>query len=279
MTDSTDAAANLQEAVYDEDSDYLTGSPHLRHHRLNQALLDLIFRACDAAAEDLPPELLEVGGGDGSLTEPLLARGIAVTSTEMSRPSVERMRARFPHNARFRAVHDPGGSLEVLGDEEFSCVLFASVLHHIPDYMATIADALSRHLRPGGSLVTIQDPLFYPRLTPATRRASSIAYLSWRIAQGNLLRGFRTRLRRATKGLSEEEAGDGVEYHVVREGVDELGIVELLSAQFEAVDLHRYWSSQGPFQQRLGELLDLDNTFAVVARGYRGAERAKSRSA
>lgn len=273
-------AANLQEEVYDESSDYFAGSPHLRHHELNRALLDLIFGAIDElAGKGLPLELLEVGGGDGSITEPVLARGLAVTSTEMSRASVERLRSRFPHNDRFRAVHDADGSLAVLADQEFSCVLFASVLHHIPDYMATIADALSRHLRPGGSLVTVQDPLFYPRLSPMTRRASNAAYLSWRIFQGDLLRGARTRLRRAARGASEEEAGDAVEYHVVRDGVDEQRIVEFLTPRFEAVELHRYWSSQGPLQQRVGQALGLHSDFAVVARGYRGAERTKSRSA
>jgi SAM-dependent methyltransferase len=277
---SPEGAGNLQEEVYDEDSDYLAGSPHLRHRGLNQALLELIFAATEAAAEaGLPPELLEVGGGDGSITEPLLARGLTVTSTEMSRASVERIRARFPHNDRLRAVHDADGSLAVLGDEELSCILFASVLHHIPDYMATIADVLSRHLRPSGSLVTIQDPLFYPRLAPATRRASGFAYLSWRLFQGDFRRGVQTRLRRATRGVSEEQAGDAVEYHVVRDGVDEQGIVELLAPRFETVELRRYWSSQGRLQQRVGEALGLHNTFAVLARGYRGPERPKSRSA
>lgn len=273
-------ASNVQDKFYDEGSDYFAGSPHLRHRGLNRMLLDLIFGAADAAADTgLPADLLEIGGGDGSITEPLLAFGLAVTSTEMSSASVERMRARFPHNDRFRAVHDPDGSLAILDDNRFSCILFASVLHHIPDYGATIADAIGRHLREGGSLVTIQDPLFYPRQSAATRRASSVAYLSWRIVQGDLARGVKTRVRRATKGLTEDETGDAVEYHVVRDGVDERAIVDLLAPLFERVELHRYWSSQGRLQQRVGDALGLRSTFAIVARGYAGAARPNSRSA
>lgn len=273
-------AANPQEAFYDEDSDYFAGSPHLRHRSLNRTLLEMIIRAADASADQgLPADLLEIGGGDGSITEPLLARGLAVTSTEMSAASVERMRARFRHNSRFRAVHDVDGSLSILDGDQFDCILFASVLHHIPDYEAAIADALARHLRENGSLVTIQDPLYYSRLDGATRRASSVAYLSWRIAQGNLGRGVKTRVRRAIKGPSEHDPGDAVEYHVVRDGVDEQAIVDFLTPLFDQVQLHRYWSSQGPMQQRLGEALGLRNTFAIVARGYRGAERPNSRSA
>lgn len=272
--------SNPQDEFYDEASEYFAGSPHLRHRGLNQTLLDLIYGAAEAGADaGLPADLLEIGGGDGSITEPLLARGFAVTSTEMSSASVGRMRARFPHNDRFRAMHDADGSLAVLDGERFSSILFASVLHHIPDYRTTIADAIAKHLREGGSLVTIQDPLFYPRLSAATRRSSSLAYLSWRIAQGNLARGLKTRISRAMRGPSEHDPGDAVEYHVVRDGVDEEAIADLLRPRFERVELHPYWSSQGPLQQRAGEALRLRNTFAIVARGYAGAERPNSRSA
>lgn len=273
-------AANLQEEFYDEASDYFPGSPHLRHRALNRALLELTFGATDAAAKrGLPSDLLEIGGGDGSITEPLLARGLTVTSTEMSLASVERMQERFQPNDRFHAVHDADGSLGALGDERFSSVLFASVLHHIPDYLATIADATANRLRPGGSLVTIQDPLFYPRLAPAVRRASSAAYLSWRISRGDFVQGVQTRLRRATSGLSEEEPGDAVEYHAVRDGVDEEAIADLLKPLFDQVEVHPYWSSQGTVQQAAGEALGLRNTFAISARGYAGADAVKSKSA
>jgi SAM-dependent methyltransferase len=273
-------AANLQEALYDGTIDYTPGSPHLRHRALNRSLLDLTFATIDAATVGgLPPEVLEIGGGDGSITEPLLARGLAVASTEMSLAAVERMRARFGGNDRFRGLHDPEGSLAVLGDDRFSCILFASVLHHIPDYLTAIGDALSSHLRPGGSLVTIQDPLFYPRLRPGVHLASSGAYLSWRIFHGDFVGGVRTRLRRATRGLSEEEVGDAVEYHVVRDGVDERAITDLLEPLFERVEVHPYWSTHGSTQQRLGEALGLRNTFAVTASGYGGPDAAKSRSA
>jgi SAM-dependent methyltransferase len=273
-------AANPQEALYDSQLDYTPGSPHLRHRALNRSLLDLTFATIDVAtASGLAPEVLEIGGGDGSITEPLLARGLAVISTEMSLSSVERMRARLGSNDHFRAVHDPDGSLSPLVEERFSAILFASVLHHIPDYLTAIGDAVASHLRQGGSLVTIQDPLFYPRLTPTARRASSAAFLSWRLFQGDFVRGLRTRLRRATSGLSEEEVGDAVEYHVVRNGVDERAIVDLLGPLFECVEVHSYWSTQGEIQQRLGQALGLRNTFAITARGFVGADGDASRSA
>lgn len=263
-------AANIQGTFYDEHQDYTVGSPHLRHRRLNASLMALVFEAVDrAVVSGLPAEVLEVGGGDGGITEPLLAAGIAVTSTDMSSASIAAMERRFACNDRFRAVHDSDGSLTMLGDSRFSVILFASVLHHIPDYLGAISSALDAHLRPGGSLVSIQDPLWYPRMSNVVRRASSAAYLSWRIFRGGFAQGLRTRVRRATKGLSESEPGDAVEYHVVRDGVDEEAISDLLRSSFDRVDVHPYWSTQGSPQQRLGEIANAANTFAALASGYR----------
>jgi hypothetical protein len=148
-------------------------------------------------------------------------------------------------------------------------ILFASVLHHIPDYMTAVDEAVERHLRPGGSLVSIQDPLWYPRMSPGTKRFADAAYLSWRLTRGNLVRGLKTRLRRRVSGLSEEAPGDAVEYHVVRDGVDDRALATLLEDRFEGVETVSYWSTQGSLQQRVGERLSLLNTFALFATGYR----------
>jgi SAM-dependent methyltransferase len=271
---------SLQGSYYDEHQQYAAGSPHLRHRHLHASLLALVFGAVEEATRaGLPPRVLEIGGGDGGLTEPLLANGLEVTATEMSAVSVATMEDRFRHNQGFQAVYDPDGSLSGLGDTRFSCVLFGSVLHHIPDYLAAISQTVERHLSPGGSLVALQDPLWYPRMSNATRRLSSASYLSWRVFQGGLARGVRTRVRRSVHGISEDEVGDAVEYHVVRNGVDDQAVAELLGRSFETVDVQTYWSTQGRAQQRLGEALGAKNTFAVVACAYRGDTDSKSRSA
>ena len=62
----------------------------------------------------------------------------------------------------------------------------------------------------------------------------------------------------------------------MREGVDELAIARLLEESFAEVEVVRYWSSQGPPQQRIGEMLGIHNTFAVAARDLRAAEPAGS---
>ena len=44
-------SGGLQGAFYDEHQDYAAGSPHLKHRRLNSALIRLAFGAIDRATE------------------------------------------------------------------------------------------------------------------------------------------------------------------------------------------------------------------------------------
>ena len=259
-----------QSEHYGQDYDYLNESPHLKHRHLYRGLTGRIADAIERSRRPgHPPEVLEIGAGDGSVTEFLLARGYAVTATEMSTDSIESMNRGFGSNDRFRAVHDPG-DLSALAGETFDAVLFASVLHHIPDYKAAVSNVVENHLRSGGSLASIQDPLWYPRMNPRTKRLSDASYLSWRLTQGRLLRGLRTRLRRGLRGLSEEAAGDAVEYHAVRDGVDEAALSDLLRRRFDRIEVFTYWATQGTAQQRLGERISVANTFALFATGFLG---------
>jgi len=261
-----------QSEHYGQDYDYLNESPHLKHRHLYDGLTSGVARSIEASrSTGSALEVLEIGAGDGSITEALLARGYAVTATDMSSESIESMKRRFRFDERFRAVLDPG-DLSALAGARFDAVLFAAVLHHIPDYISSVEDAAGSHLREGGSLISIQDPLWYPRMEARTKRVSDAAYMSWRLTQGELLRGVKTRLRRRFRGLSEEAAGDAVEYHVVRDGVDETAISSLLRERFAEVETLCYWSTQGRLQQRLGERLALLNTFAIFATGFQGPD-------
>ena len=261
---------NPQAQHYAGGYDYWTDSPHLKHRHLYERLTGIVSDQVVAAeSHGAGRTVLEVGAGDGNVTERLLAQGFVVTSTEMSPDSIETLARRFGRNAAFRAVYDEGGDLRPLGDERFGVIVFSSVLHHIPDYLAAISGAIERHLLPGGGLVSLQDPLWYPRLSPGVRATTDISYLSWRIFQGEFLAGVKTRLRRAQNGVSEDNVRDVVEYHVVRDGVDEQAISSLLGPWFETVDILRYWSTQGTIQQKFGDLAGIQNTFAVVASNCR----------
>ena len=255
----------LQEAAHARDHDYRVGSPHLTHWHLYQRLLGELRDALQSLqTENLQWSVLDIGAGHGSFTEPLLAYGCNVTATEMSRPSLDVLRARYGSNDRFSAALDEDGYLKILDDQTFNLVLFASALHHIPDYEAAINAAVSR-LRPGGALVTMQDPLWYPSLRRRDGVLSQFAYLWWRLRQGNYVRGLKTRWRWARGVYDERNPSDMVEYHVVRQGVDQEHLREVLSTRFRRVRLFRYWSTQSSLWQRIGEAIGANNTFGIVA--------------
>jgi SAM-dependent methyltransferase len=255
----------IQEAGHPEGHDYRSGSPHLSHWKLYQGLLSELREVLDSLrARGLPWSVLDVGAGHGSFTEPLLAYGCAVTATEMSRPSLDALRSRYRDNDRFSAVLDRDGSFGALDDRTYGLVLFASVLHHIPDYRAALEAAGSRVV-PGGSIVTLQDPLWYPTLRRTDSLLSRLAYLWWRLGQGSYRRGLASRWRWARGIYEEANASDMIEYHVVRQGVDQGLVRDALASRFKDVRLIRYWSTQSSLWQRLGEEVGATNTFACIA--------------
>ena len=255
-----------QESFYDHTIDYRHGSPHLSHWWLYDRLVGMtrdLLR--DLASAGLPLRVLEIGAGHGGFTEPVLAAGCELTAVEASQPSIDELNRRYASNPNFHAVLDQDGSVDV-GDG-FSLILMVSVLHHIPDYIDFL-DKVTRRLAPGGALFTLQDPLWYSRVSKATLALNRGAFYGWRLGQGDLGRAAATFSRRLRGVFDEENPSDTVEYHTVRNGVDEMAIAELLRSRFERVDILPYWSHQSSAAQRLGERLGAVNTFGICAINY-----------
>jgi len=258
----------LQELGYGADRDYRVGSPHLSHWQLYDRLTDVLRAAVSEVVEaGLPPNILEVGAGHGGYTEAALAAGASVTATEISRPSAAKLEERYRTNPRLRSVFDPGGRLDVVGDQRFSLVVCSSVLHHIPDYLAFLAGPMLSHLEPGGTFLSFQDPLWFPSVGSFTHSLDRCAQILWRIRQGNLRDGISTFVRRQRGIYDEQNPNDMIEYHVVRQGCDQDAIQKLLVPHFETVELTSYWSTSSALLQRLGEKMNRPNTFMIEARG------------
>jgi SAM-dependent methyltransferase len=258
--------ANLQEAHYRSGIDYWKGSPHLTHRALYDRLVEVLRQSIQKLADQrLPLRVLEVGAGHGGFTEPALAMGCEVTAVDMSGPSIEELQRRFGTNPRLKAIYDPEGTLcDVDGD--YTLLMFVSVLHHIPDYISFLEKA-SQRIAAGGSLVTLQDPAWYSRHRVA-HHAEQAAYFGWRLTQGDYASGLRTRLRRMHGIIDEKNPSDVVEYHVIRDGVDDEAVLSFARESFAEVTFIPYWSSQLGVAQYLGERSGLRNSFGIVAHGY-----------
>jgi 2-polyprenyl-6-hydroxyphenyl methylase / 3-demethylubiquinone-9 3-methyltransferase len=267
--DRSKAMQQIQELGHPRGHDYRVGSPHLEHQHLYQQLVEHVEAMVDGLRTTFGQvSVLDVGAGHGSFSGPLLAVGCGVVATEMSRPSIAHLLSRYGHDPKFLALLDIDGSLDVLADRQFSLLLYASVLHHIPDYIKNLRAAATDHLRPGGAVLTFQDPIWYARVGLVSRTVSRVAYFCWRLTQGNIKRGMATRWRRIRGQYREDEPADMVEYHVTREGVDEQALAAELSRYFDEVVMFTYWSTQSRLWQRLGESWGLVNTFGLRATGY-----------
>lgn len=261
-----DQAANFQESFYHSGVDYRQGSPHLAHRDLYDRLVGVLRQqVTEVSGRGLPLDVVEIGAGHGGFTEPMLAAGCRVTALEMSRPSVHRLNTLYAGNPLFRCLYTTDGSFDDLG-HDYSMAACVSVLHHIPDYLGALNDLISR-IRPGGAIAIFQEPLWYPRASGLALRVNRFGYLLWRIRQGNLRQGLATQTRRVRGVYDDSNPSDMIEYHVVRNGVDEEAVYELLGKQFETVNILRYWSNQSSLIQAAGERMCLDNTFGVIAMG------------
>lgn len=262
--------AHLQGAGHDETHDYVAGSPHLRHPELRARVIASIGDAVQAViARQGSCSVLEVGAGHGTFTDSVLASGATATVTEMSRSSVQHLRERFANHPSVTIIHDSDGEEVFRRRDEYDVVLFISVLHHIPDYLALVDRMTTKLIRPGGTVVTYQDPLWYPRQSHLARAALWTSYFAWRIRQGELKRGLATRWRHLRGRLDETNVSDMVEYHVVRKGVDDQALYALLAKHFDSVEIHKYWSTQSRRLQSIGSDRFPPNTFGLIASGCR----------
>ncbi len=257
-----------QDQAHAEGHDYTKGSPHLRHDSLRLEIEGRLTRLVHDAVERTGGcRVLEIGAGHGTFTHTLLEAGATVTVTEASRASAEHLQHEFAGDERVSVVHDEGGEFLLDQAERWDLAVLISVVHHIPDYLAFFGQ-LQDVVAEGGAIFSVQDPLWYPRRSRASHLASRATYFWWRLGQGNYRRGLATRLRRVKGGYSETAESDLVEYHVVRQGVDEEALRALLSEEFD-VEVFTYWSTQSPLLHRALERSRLRSDFGVEATRHR----------
>jgi SAM-dependent methyltransferase len=269
-----DRALRTNIAAFDQlDERGLLVSPHLKHARLRTLHRRLITMAAQSAGPSTARiSVLELGAGDGLGSAPWFELGVGrMVAVDPSPVMLERFAARAAtYGIKAELACTDGDRFFETAGKRFDVVSFASVLHHIPDYLAVVRAAVDA-VRPGGSLVIFQDPLRYdtmPRLDHTLGRA---AYLGWRLTRGEFQRGLRTLGRRLRGVYAANQPSDYEEYHAVRNGVDSKAVVSVLEAAFERVQEFCYWSTPSRALQALGERLGLKTEFGIVATNRHGS--------
>jgi SAM-dependent methyltransferase len=266
--DTIAAAANRE--VYDAGwtRAFVEGAPHVKHAVLRKICADLLRRTMDRARESSAvPRVLDLGAGEGSVTSQLLELGAHVTAVDISANQLESLEKKCRgFGSRLELRH--GEAREALkadcGRESYDVVVASAFLHHVPDYLGLIRDAMAV-LRPRGQFLSLQDPLRYDRVSRFSRAFDGLAYYSWRVLQGDLWGGLKRSICRHCGRLADDVPLDNAEYHVLRNGVDQDAIAALLMEAGLACEIIRYFSTQSRLFQPIGAALGIENTFAVVA--------------
>jgi SAM-dependent methyltransferase len=263
--ESGEHVIKAQNEGHQVDHDYEKGSPHLRHPRLRGQVEDRLRGLVAASIERTGScRVLEIGAGHGTFTQVLVDAGARVTVTEASRASADHLTSTYAGDDRVEVVYDESGDSVLAREETWDVAVLISVVHHIPEYLPAL-EAIAGKIAEGGALFTIQDPLYYPRRSRLSHVASRGTYFAWRLGQGNLARGLGSRWRRLRGVYDETKPSDLIEYHVVRQGCDEVAIADRLGPLFGEVEVFTYWSTQSPLFQRMFENSSLRSDFGVEA--------------
>jgi SAM-dependent methyltransferase len=249
---------------------YIDGAPHIKHSSLRSLYGKLVVTVYDFAAIYADnPQVLDLGAGEGSVTLPFLELGAKVTAVDISESQLKGLQAKCSDYAgklevRCQDVFEAIRSTQS-EDRHYNIIVANSFLHHIPDYLSLIQQAVTI-LPSHGQFFSFQDPLKYDTVGRFTMIFSTLAYFSWRIFKGDIIRGLKRRIRR-TRGIYLDECpGDYAEYHAMRSGVDQDAIYKLFRQLGFECEIVRYFSTQSSMWQPIGDALGIKNTFAVIAR-------------
>ena len=247
---------------------YVNGAPHLKHESVAAIYRELVAQA--VARTGLNPKeisVLDLGAGSGLGSIAWLALGVNLTAVDSSEPMLAAFAQRAASTgSRVTTIVSDVDDYLTSSKDRFDIVTHVSMLHHVPDYLGLLRLSTA-HVRPGGGLLTFQDPLRYDQMPIHERVIDRGSYFVWRLAQGNYRRGLRTRWRRIRGVYSPTETVDFDEYHVVRNGVDSSAIIEQLRATFSDVSLVKYWSTYSAALQSMGRRLGLRSSFGILASG------------
>ena len=196
------ALANI--SAYDPEATrkYIDGAPHVKHASLRALYANLVVQVYDSAKEHTAvPSVLDLGAGEGSVTLPFLELGARVTAVDISSSQLNVLQSRcgrFGDRLEMRC-EDIADTLKAKCDT-YDIIAANSFLHHIPDYMGMLREAITL-LSPWGQFFSFQDPLRYDSVGKSTMMFSTLAYFSWRLLKGDVAGGFKRRLRARARDL------------------------------------------------------------------------------
>lgn len=263
------AVANVGSYDLRQTAEYTEGAPHIKHAELWALYMKLVVQVYDRACRCVSqPKVLDIGAGEGSTTLAFLELGAKTTAVDISHSQLEVLKRRCNSFADNLTVYcgDVHDAIEdfLAQQAQYDIVVANSFLHHVPDYIGLI-EQCCKLLSPHGQFFSFQDPIKYASLGKFSNLFAKTAYFSWRIFQGDVIGGMRRRVRRSRGVYFDDCPQDNAEYHVVRVGVDQEVIAELLRGIGFDCQTVLYFSTQSRFWQLVGSAIKAYNTFSIIA--------------
>jgi SAM-dependent methyltransferase len=261
------ALANVSTYSSMEDAKkYIDGAPHIKHASLRKLYGKLVLQVFDRAAQFTSvPRILDLGAGEGSVTLPFLELGAKVVAVDISSSQLDALKEKSKIYGNMLEIRCEDINDMLKGNsEKFDIIVVNSFLHHIPNYLGLIKEAVT-HLSSYGQFFSFQDPLRYDSVGKFTLLFSNLAYFSWRVFKGDVIGGMRRKIRRVFGIYLEDSVHDNAEYHATRSGVDQNALCGLLEELGLESNIVSYFSTQSHIFQPIGTLLGIKNTFAIIA--------------
>jgi ubiquinone/menaquinone biosynthesis C-methylase UbiE len=199
--------------------------------------------------------VLDVGCGTGNLSLKFLMLGSEVTALDISQEMLNVLQSKVPKTLR-RKIHFVCQDIdEFLSREKsyYDVICFSSVLHHLPDYLATIGLAISR-LNPRGIIYIAHEPLLPERILQNKVIEAVDGYLDYLLR----IRRKRTMLPILDYSMTDVHS---------REGIHLKKLIALLKRKnMDIVMIDEYATHKTWIFAILAELLREKTSFRLIAR-------------
>ena len=214
--------------------------------------------------------VLDIGAGDSGVpTDYLVKYGFKVVETDISNVSLQRLLLLF-EDFESQISIESGDIFDVLDNynnmgQKFDLIIARAFLHHIPD-TTKLLEKIKPVLNENGVFISFADPLRYDTLSYFELLFSKIDYYLWRIRQGNLKRGINSFIRRGIRNkLDESLEEDMLEYHVVRNGLDQELIENFWKFNGVKCEVIKYYWSPSKLFILIANFFKVKNGFAIKA--------------
>ena len=117
--------------------------------------------------------VLDVGCGTGNLALPLWRLGHSVDAVDLSEEMLARLRGKQREHERLR-LHCADADTFLRSAGSYDLIAISSVLHHLPDYTATLKRC-AHLLVEGGALLVIHEPLPRTEMTSLTASQAAVS--------------------------------------------------------------------------------------------------------